>query len=558
MPVPFQHTPTHDRNERPVYDMALPFDPNSLRQSAESQGMSRHDAAVFAHLALSKLRSIHEETGQPVTVEQIAEAIKQHCKDEYRRSKPLQSPFDHLGMSISDAMELECRRASPTFRDPADADKVRLVEVKQHYAARKRFQFNERGLEEYFDGKDPYEPSSSSRDTAASSKLRSRDFFSALSEDTELAVEVGKYLRPRDILNLCIASRRFHNTVHLHLLSCIRSWINYQCPEAGRVFAFQMYKRLLVPDPAMRTWAQQYNDSSGSLPGQMREVRSVPGLKYMQLVVGRHKCCRDIVAILARNGHRAPPTMYKTLLRLWLLMELATSHQRRALLRNKSLWTDCDLYNAQLLFIKLGMHFNDPVYGPNTYELLHLMMGQKGLYPLWQLLMRKRFTRLPEILELKVRYDFEIPPDHWGGNFFGRKVHGVPVDEVGLYHLESWGKGRAHLMRPDELVPFEAVSRGLELDKHLMHMVTWGYFDWRTGENLVPSEEEMYISDEEEAVADMDTHHHWKKRHVLKKRFHFLSAEQQQEIRAYDEDERLRAMGWCGDDVDDSDDYDGP
>ena len=83
-------------------------------------------------------------------------------------------------------------------------------------------------------------------------------------------------------------------------------------------------------------------------------------------------------------------------------------------MRNKDIWTDCDLYNAQLLFVKLGMHFNDHVYVPGSLELLHLMMGQRGLYPLWQLLMRKRFTTLPEILQLKVQYDLQMPPGHWG------------------------------------------------------------------------------------------------------------------------------------------------
>lgn len=517
--------------------------------------MSRHDAAVFAHLALSKLRSIYQQTGRPVTSAQIADALKQHALDELEGRAPV-PPQKHK-LNISDAMELEVRMASPTFHSAEDNDMVRIEEVDIGGGRRLRFKFDQRGLDKYFGGKDPYAKDLSDKMEDLSLNYSGRDILRALCTYTELAVEIGKHLSARDVLNLYAASRAFHDAINSHLMSTIHVWINHRCPESGKVFHFKFYKRHLVPDPMRRTWARQYCVAGDlkSLPQSLRNVRNVPGLKYLQLVEGRDRCCREIIAIMARNGYRMPPSMRNTLLRLWLLMDMATSLQRQGILRNKAAWTDVDLYNAQFFFVKLGMHFNDPVYGPNTYELLHLMMGQKGLFPLWQLLMRKRFTHLPEILELKVRYDFSVPPDHWGSTYFDREIHGVPFDEIGRGHLESWGLGEAHLMRPDELVPLEAVTRGLELDKHLMHMAVWGYIDWATGENLVPTEDEMYISDEEQALAHMDTTHHWGKKHVLKKRFQDLAPEEQQKIIDDDEDERLRAMAWCGEDIDD---YDSP
>ncbi|OAA75544.1 hypothetical protein LEL_07532 [Akanthomyces lecanii RCEF 1005] len=442
-----------------------------------------------------------------------------------------------------------------------------------------RFKFTDKDLRRYFHSQDPYPTRNPAKVSPEKHEpdLVQKDVLTLLCHSSELAVEIGKYLSPGDIVSLYRASRAFHEAVNQYMSASVRAWIAHKAPEAGRIFDFRLYKRHLIADPAGRTWGYQYettadkrdakNHEASSGPGhtvdaeKAEQVRAIPGLRYLQLVVGRDRYCREIRAILARNGHRTPSSMHSTLLKLWLCLDIPTSAQRAALLRNRESWADTDLYNAQLLFVKLGMHFNDPIYGPNTYELLHLMMGQKGLYPLWQLLMRKRFTRLGEILALKVRYDFQAAPSpadphvrgayHWSSEYFGSSIHGVPYGEVGKVHLEGWGHGQRHLQRPDELVPVEAVARGLELDAHLVAMMMWGYVDWSTGENLVPSEAEMHISDDEAVLAHADTNHHWRSRHVLKKRFDELAPAERQRILDEDEDERLRAMAWCGE----TDDY---
>ncbi|KAM3457522.1 hypothetical protein MY3296_000954 [Beauveria thailandica] len=491
-----------------------------------------------------------------------------------------------------------------SFGPPADelTPPIRQIGHAVDGAHVKRFQFTDEDRQRYFDGRDPYletPPAQATQtpeqDAASAATAAQRDGLALLCHSTELAVEIGKHLCPRDIVSLYSTSRAFHDAVDRYMSASVRAWIAYQAPEAGQVFDFRLYKRVLVADPSGRTWDYQYDTTTAadekeasSSSGENRrngavdaakaqEVRAVPGLRYLQLVVGRDRCCRDMRAILARHGHRTPGSMHATLLRLWLCLEVPTSEQRAALLRNPDIWADADLYNAQLLFVKLGMHFNDPVYGPNTYELLHLMMGQKGLYPLWQLLTRRRFTRLSEVLALKVRYDFQAatspsyPPSahrdgdeaqnqqHWSAEFFGSSIHGVPYAEIGRTHLEGWGRlggggtvrPTRHLARPDELIPVEAVARGLELDTHLLGMMMWGYMDWETGENLVPSEDEMRLADET-VLAGADTSGHWRPRHARKKRFRQLAPAERRRILDEDEDERLRAMAWCGD----TDDYD--
>lgn len=552
MPSP-QNLSGHAGRMRHGYELALPMDANIIARQAHSRGLPRAEAAVFAQVAQQKLRSLHRETGRPVSPTQVAVAVKRDAKEEVERSVATQEQIEAKGVTIADAMEM---LANGVEDKNASSDHLRggitIVAEEKDGRCTKRFKFDDDSLDRFFGGEDPYNMGRGMRNISL--LHNGSDIITAICQHTELAVQLGKHLHAEDIINLYSANRMFHNAVNEHLLSSIKAWIAHRAPEAGRIFPFKLYRRLLVPDPAGRRLGD-FLPATGRPQNElsrwmMRRTRSVPGLRYLQLVLGRDKGCREMVAILARNGHRCPPTMHSTLLRLWLLMDISTTRQRRALLRNKGLWTDVDLYNAQFFFVKLGLHFNDPVYGPGSYDLLILMMGQKGLYPLWQLLMRKQYTSLPEILKLAVRYSWVLTSGHWTSDFFTGDIHGVPFHECGVGHCEGWGLGDQHLMRPDELVPMEAVRRGLDLDNHIRYMMVWGYFDHKTGENLVPTEDEMYISDEERTLAHMDRAHHWRRKHVLKKRFHTLTPAEQRDIVEEDEDECLRAMGWCGEEED--------
>ncbi|KAG6102461.1 hypothetical protein E4U30_005938 [Claviceps sp. LM220 group G6] len=535
--------------------MALPFDPDVIKRNLRAHGFTSHHAAMVTHLALDKLREIHGATNQPEPLQCIAEAIKQHAAEEVAREKALRPEIRERGISMLEDMEEDLQRLRSLPRIETHIVKDPPRDGKQT----KRFLFDDGGLEYFFGAEDPYRgPPSRRRDEAAAadgvpSKQHRRDIITALCSRVELAVELGKHLSPEDLISLYATSRTFHEAINEHLLSSIRTWIEYRAPEAGRIFKYKLYRRHLIPDPAGRTWAAQYKgtNTEREQPHLMLRTRTVPGLRYLQLVLVRDRCCRQILAIMARNGFLMPKSMHHTLLQLWLLMDIPTTGQRQALLRNTDIWTDQQLYNAQLLFVKLSLMFNSSIYGPLSNELLHLALGEKGLYPLWQLLMRKRFTTLPEVLAWKVRYSgVTVPTD--------AAVYGVPAYEVGIGHMEGWGLGEMHLQRPDELIPTEAVSRGLELDEHIMYMMIWGTVDFVTTENIVPTEEDIYISDEEDTLEHMDTSGHWKEKHALKKRFLELTASQQEQIMADDEDDRMRALAWTGDTGDDSDDEAAP
>jgi hypothetical protein len=306
-------------------------------------------------------------------------------------------------------------------------------------------------------------------------------FFEALGHYPEVSLGIAKHLHVNSFLHLYAISRDFHIAVDQNMTSCVLDNAKNLAPESAKIFPFTLYAKLLVPDPSDRPHPQNPNI-----------VRQVPGLRYLQMIHHREKTVRDILACLARQGHRTPKDMPNSLKKMWLLMDLSTTRQRVMFMHSRKFFTDFDLYNIQFFVVKLDMRFNDPLEGPSDDDMRKLMLGQRGLTPLRNLLRRKAFLTYEEIITCQVRYQYHLRPQDRGWPIWGVK----PAD-IGAGHLEGWGQGKLHLMRPDELVVREAVRRGIDLKNHIMLMLLWGYVDPKTGEDILPTEEEMYMSDEE-------------------------------------------------------------
>ncbi|AEO62863.1 uncharacterized protein THITE_41471 [Thermothielavioides terrestris NRRL 8126] len=339
------------------------------------------------------------------------------------------------------------------------------------------------------------------------------DLVASLCTCTELIVEVCKHMRPVDIVRLYSISRDFKHTINKHMRSSIFAWANYMAPTASRIFSSPIYGRWFIPDPAEQLVTRADVELGQPRRGQANlaefgpvndvegEVRMIPGLLWLQMVVNREIRVRDIIASLARRGHRLPEGARVTLTKLWLIMDAATSEARMTLLKDQDFFSNEDLYIAQLFMVKLVLAFNDPVFGPQSSMLMRLMMGQRGLSPLWAMLRGKKYRTRAEIRQLKLRYD--VGPDQVRA-FNGMALHGVQVYELGTMHFEGWGAGPDHLMRPDELIPLEAVRRQLDLDSCLEEMMIFGHVDFTTGNSLVPSLDEMYMSDDDLPPAQKD------------------------------------------------------
>ncbi|KAI9047366.1 hypothetical protein LZ554_008813 [Drepanopeziza brunnea f. sp. 'monogermtubi'] len=336
-----------------------------------------------------------------------------------------------------------------------------------------------------------------------------RDWFVRMSSAPELLMELAKYLDMPSLLTLYSMSQPFNNILNGHLSHALRACAAAQAPESSRVFPFTLYESLCMPDPVGRPH-----------PIRKEEVRKVPSLRWLQMVVHREKSVRDILACLARQGHRTPAGMSLTLKKMWLVMDISTSARRAQVMHSKSYFTNMDLYNIQLFVVKLDMRFNDPIDGPADDHLRKLMLGQKGLTPLRRMLRREMFTKEVDVIKAAIRYDWAPPEEYAHLSLFG-----IECDEVGTGHLEGWGKGSAHLDRPDELVVRESVKRRLRLKNHIMRMMLWGYVDPVTGLDTPPTDDEKYMSDEGE-----------KPEHPLKQDYDWFEIEPP----VYEESEQLK------------------
>ncbi|KAK1835785.1 hypothetical protein QBC39DRAFT_297590 [Podospora conica] len=327
---------------------------------------------------------------------------------------------------------------------------------------------------------------------------RQLDFISSLSTMPELVIALGKHLTPREILTLYSISRDFKYTVDHNMQSCIIEWGRHMVGLQGmRLCMLKPYERFFINDPLGRSRAQlsmahiTHPERPQPEPTGDQAVRPVPSLKWLQMVVHREVRLRDIMAVLARNGHRLPRGALQSLRKLWMVMDASTSIGRTQIMKN-ALVQPRDLFHMQLFFVKLQLLFNDPIYGPGSSMLLKLMLGQRSLTVLWAMLRRKQYTTQREMMQLKLRYD--VSPTHLQ-LVHGAPVHGVPLLEMGMLQFEGWGKGVDHLMRPDQLVALESARRQLGLSFGLRNMMRYGHCDPVTGAPAVPSLDEMYMSD---------------------------------------------------------------
>ncbi|KAF7960115.1 hypothetical protein EAE96_001714 [Botrytis aclada] len=307
------------------------------------------------------------------------------------------------------------------------------------------------------------------------------NIFQSLLLTPEIILELTIHLSPQNLLTLYSICRPFHTILSHWMAHAIKSTVKHQAPYSYTVYPFYLYRELSMPDPLGTL------NTSG-------QPRRVPSPKYHQMVLHRCRVVRDILASLARQHLRCPPGTNHTLKKVWFLMDLSTTLDRVRLIHNRAFFTDHDLYNIQHFIVKLDMRLNCPTDGPGSDFLRKLMLGQRGLTPLCRLLTRTGFTDLYELYQYSVRYSYTPltpAPDLHRGLF------DVPEHELGIAHLEGWGKGPKHLMRIDELVMREATRRELGFKEHITMMLLWGYVDPLTGENLQPSREEMYMSDGE-------------------------------------------------------------
>jgi hypothetical protein len=354
-----------------------------------------------------------------------------------------------------------------------------------------------------------------------------------------IVTTLGEFLDPDDIVALYSVSRDFHAAVNTLLTSCFKAWTGTTVDGSLPVdrLAPYGYKELLIPDPARR-FANEFDPEAPK-----DTVRLVPSLRLFRMVADRFRKVREILAHLARAGFRTPLGTDTTLLKVWMLMDVPTTRDRALLMSSRqNFMTDSDLVNGHIFFAKLMLHLTSPCYGPNSCELLSLFFSQRGLNPLWQMLMGHKYRTTAELLHLVVRTRF-VPPDQYKG----QPILGIPAAQIGTGHREHWGTGTGtvtgtatgNLARPLDLFAHQLIRRDLRLNPHIYHFMLWGHIDHATGRNLAPTEDEIYMRDADYANQSIDISCEFQPFHCRKARWNTLSTRERNEaLRA---EERLEA-----------------
>lgn len=293
--------------------------------------------------------------------------------------------------------------------------------------------------------------------------------LSALLTRPELTFEMVKHLDPRSLLNLYAISRDFHSLANTRFTTMILSQTLAHAPESSRTFPFRCYRSLCVRDPAQRT------NAVDAIHNPPDETRYVPGFQWLRMVLHREQVVDDIVASLEAEGLMLPKATTLTIKKMWFTMDLPTNAQRGNLIRNTEFWTDQDLYLATLFITKFDMLLTCPITGEGDLGLRKMLLGQRSLATLASVLKREAMRNQYEMLKMIVEYNYTLTAEQRALNL---PILGFTPGQVGMLQYEGWGKNPGVLFQQvDQLVVMESVRRGLDMPKHYLDMVLYGFVD---------------------------------------------------------------------------------
>ncbi|KAI4090003.1 MAG: hypothetical protein LQ344_005003 [Seirophora lacunosa] len=301
--------------------------------------------------------------------------------------------------------------------------------------------------------------------------------LSALLNYVELTFELVKHLDPLSLLNLYCTSRDFHALANTRFTTMIVSQSLAHAPESSRIFPFRCYRNLCILDPLRRANAAKL----------AFEVRYVPGFQWLGMILSRERTVDDIVACLEKEGLMLPQATTTTIKKMWFTMDLPRNAQRRNLIRNADYWTDRDLYLATLFITKLDMLLTCPMTGEGDLGLRKMLLGQRSLATLASVLKREAMRNQYEMLKLIVEYNYSLTDEQKQLNL---PILGIKPKQVGMLQYEGWGKNpRVLFQQVDTLVVMESVRRGLDMPKHYLDMILYGFVDKRSGLDIWTSEQ---------------------------------------------------------------------
>lgn len=315
----------------------------------------------------------------------------------------------------------------------------------------------------------------------AASQLLNRDrpgltkkpfsILNALMKHQDVLLILVGHLNIPSLISLYAISKPFHFVFNGQYMAFILSIMRTWAPDADKIYPWRCYKSLCVRDPCLH---KKSSMAGKELTQKYGDLREVPSLRWLQMVVWRQGVCKDMLIQLATKGLRCPPGTLDAVKRMWFILDLPLNSQRAALCRTDAYISQHTVFCATLFFLKVDMSFTDPagpVYPmatahtnigahPRRWErcgvvgsdLREMLTSERQFTPLWRVLRgwswdptepRVSMSRL-DILRLWVRHRYNLPdtvPEH----VKKQSIMGIPWWEVGTAGLERVGVSHLNL-----------------------------------------------------------------------------------------------------------------
>lgn len=300
------------------------------------------------------------------------------------------------------------------------------------------------------------------------------NIYKAILRHQNLFFQFAIRLPYKTIIDLYAIDKEFHYRLNQYSVSIIHDYAKYHMPLASFIFSWILYPNLCISDPMLRpmdnrTWL----------------ARDVPGFRWVGMVHRRNGIVRDILTVLALEGHHMPNGTAAAMMKFWLLMETNTTLVRLAYLKDTQIWSDKEIALMHLLMVKLDMRFGNAIICNGFCNLTPLLLSQKSLAPLWRTLTSQEYLDEDAAIAMLVRTYLPQQLDQQNNDWLVQPaVTGVPVAELGLLSRERWVLSGPPMLTPIALLATEANRRGLRLERYLMDFGLYGYVDLANEKNI--------------------------------------------------------------------------
>ncbi|KAL5355313.1 hypothetical protein BJX96DRAFT_183221 [Aspergillus floccosus] len=256
--------------------------------------------------------------------------------------------------------------------------------------------------------------------------------------DTKVAMALTDHLDVKDIINLMVTYKSFHDFVKAHESAIATRKAYNEALQAARACPPVCYPSLCVPST------------------------EEPSLRWLAMVTYREHAAEEIVRTMCEAGYELPWECADTLKKYWFLFDIPDNKRRMWTVQNVNVWPDLSIYYFMLFYIKVDEYVVTK-FDNQTGGLRRLAMAQPSLSFWLKVLKNRRFDTQLDILQTFVRWQYQPQPHECGGIVFG-----VDPDEVGLLQYENYGRRGERTVkfeRPDTYVMKELIRRNISMQQ---------------------------------------------------------------------------------------------